>query len=683
MIPHPALAVFAEDGALDEPSMRRLHLLVEFLKRRLDIRQLDQIRKENGIYDLSQPFRTEHNGMIVATALHFACIRGDDLALVRYLVEGRGADVHARCCLGGTPMFWACVEGHLEVVQYLVDERGVDLDGPEAEVGEPHALLQSSSELTQFCDHFTGMTLLEIARECPGRSAVTPFILEKLEVRMQAAEETIYTACKRLAESGELANESSERWSLLMHYRCGSTNLAGLEEARIRSPALDLAIPFETQEGKTLATTLHIACVLDERALVKYLVEARRADVEACCVMGLPAVAWAKAGDREHIYQYLLMWAGDRDDIVSELFRASERGLSCLQNLVDERGINLDTQTAKDGMAAIHVVAKEGSLNAVRHLVQAGASLNLTTEHGRTALHLACLNGRHKIVEYLCADPNVDLSIEDNEGLTAVHIAALNGRVPLHLACAKGHTDVTRLLLERGVDTNVQDNDGWAAIHISAAGGYVDVLQCLVASGADVSLQGARGMTALHVACEHGHLSAVKYLCAGAQADVDSVDDDSNSPLLSAMRFGKFNETRMEIVRYLIEEAEADYLGFLGEGADHRDDRPRIPAFLIARLTNDIDLLRYMTSLNDDEGRTTAHLAALRGHTEVMRDSPLVCAMQSPKFDESRMEIVRYLIEEAGADYLGFMGDSCHQDRRARTPAFLAACLTDNIDLLT
>ena len=54
-------------------------------------------------------------------------------------------------------------------------------------------------------------------------------------------EETIYAVCKHLADGGKLAEESSERWSLLMQYRCGSTNLAGLEEARIRTSAVHMA----------------------------------------------------------------------------------------------------------------------------------------------------------------------------------------------------------------------------------------------------------------------------------------------------------------------------------------------------------------------------------------------------------------------------------------------------------
>ena len=61
------------------------------------------------------------------TPLHCACNSGH-LAVVRYLVEDRGAQVDVRNSNGFTPLHLACNNGHLAVVQYLVEEHGAHVD---------------------------------------------------------------------------------------------------------------------------------------------------------------------------------------------------------------------------------------------------------------------------------------------------------------------------------------------------------------------------------------------------------------------------------------------------------------------------------------------------------------------------------------------------------------------------
>gem|GEM_PF-1314161 len=68
--------------------------------------------------------------------------------------------------------------------------------------------------------------------------------------------------------------------------------------------------------------------------------------------------------------------------------------------------------------------------------------------YDRTQLHIAALWGDVEIVEVLLkrgADPNV----KDD-----------NGQTPLHIAAQEGHVDVVRVLLERGADPRIADNGG-------------------------------------------------------------------------------------------------------------------------------------------------------------------------------------------------------------------------------
>jgi len=77
---------------------------------------------------------------------------------------------------------------------------------------------------------------------------------------------------------------------------------------------------------------------------------------------------------------------------------------------------------------------------------------------------------------------------------------------PLHVAAAKGHVDVARLLLERGADVNAKESVYDATpLHIAALYGHADVARLLLEHGANPSIRDKDGGTPLDVAREEGH----------------------------------------------------------------------------------------------------------------------------------------------------------------------------------
>ena len=65
--------------------------------------------------------------------------------------------------------------------------------------------------------------------------------------------------------------------------------------------------------------------------------------------------------------------------------------------------------------------------------------------------------------------------------LGSVHIDGRDsqGRTALHLAAMRGHTDVARLLLERGADAECVDNDGWTPLRWAVANRCHDLAELL------------------------------------------------------------------------------------------------------------------------------------------------------------------------------------------------------------
>ena len=95
----------------------------------------------------------------------------------------------------------------------------------------------------------------------------------------------------------------------------------------------------------------------------------------------------------------------------------------------------------------------------------------------------------------------------------------LVGNTTLMSASLEGHLEVTKLLIEEGVDVNAQDNEGWTALMYASGAGLKDrkdvnpeVVPLLIKAGADVNAQDNKGYTALKWASREGHTDIVKLL---------------------------------------------------------------------------------------------------------------------------------------------------------------------------
>jgi len=83
---------------------------------------------------------------------------------------------------------------------------------------------------------------------------------------------------------------------------------------------------------------------------------------------------------------------------------------------------------------------------------------------------------------------------------------------PLIVAAAYGHTEVVKLLLERGAHVNTGNEGGETALHYAARHGHTKVMQILLEHGADPKLKGTGCGTPLQWAVRGGQNRSVKTL---------------------------------------------------------------------------------------------------------------------------------------------------------------------------
>ncbi|XP_077988866.1 osteoclast-stimulating factor 1-like [Glandiceps talaboti] len=96
----------------------------------------------------------------------------------------------------------------------------------------------------------------------------------------------------------------------------------------------------------------------------------------------------------------------------------------------------------------LHEAAKRGNLDFMNECITNGVSVNGLDKAGSTPLHWASYGGYIDCMKALLAKPKIQVNVQNKMGDT-----------PLHSAAWKGHREAVSLLLEKGVKTDLKNND--------------------------------------------------------------------------------------------------------------------------------------------------------------------------------------------------------------------------------
>lgn len=279
---------------------------------------------------------------------------------------------------------------------------------------------------------------------------------------------------------------------------------------------------------------------------------------------------------------------------------------------------------------------------------QAGfADINATVEGG-TFLHYAVKAGLTELVQAILASPAFTATNQcDSLGRTALHIAALRddpSTVEVLVRSDSFHAANARLR-------------GRNAFHIAASRGYIGVVKSLLdasdAQFSDASALTVQGLSALHIAAMREHIPVIKELLSHSRFRAsNAVDHASQTALHMAAAAGKPKSVEMLIQRQTSFTAQ-DAKDVEGRTALHlaaRHDHSTVVVLLLKQGTGFTEMFakdhqamtalhvavveRSLTSLRviledwtagsrrwrsrSALGRTAMHLAAMRGHQDVV-----------------------------------------------------------------
>jgi ankyrin repeat protein len=177
-------------------------------------------------------------------------------------------------------------------------------------------------------------------------------------------------------------------------------------------------------------------------------------------------------------------------------------------------GANINGQTESDKPTPLMYAAKNGHISVVRFLLMRGASANVFTSNGQSAIALALQHGHPDTAVVLLehgANPNTR---SDATGLTLLEGAAWHG-----------YTELFNKLLENGANLDLGD---LTALEIAAQLGRVQMVEELLRRGADVNLNPDGQLSALDVAKIEGHTDVIEMLTAAGAAETQA--EEFNSP---------------------------------------------------------------------------------------------------------------------------------------------------------
>ena len=152
--------------------------------------------------------------------------------------------------------------------------------------------------------------------------------------------------------------------------------------------------------------------------------------------------------------------------------------------------VNLDIEDGNDNSnpTALIIAAEQGRLEIVKILVEAGADLDLRPlGTSWPALTLALVLKHPQVAEYLI-QKGARINYDDGFKPT-----------PLHAAVENGYLDLVRLLVEKGANVNVLDNDS-TPLTFALTRKHEDIAIYLVENGADINVKFRGGQSLLPTA---------------------------------------------------------------------------------------------------------------------------------------------------------------------------------------
>ena len=145
--------------------------------------------------------------------------------------------------------------------------------------------------------------------------------------------------------------------------------------------------------------------------------------------------------------------------------------------------------------------AEKGDIEAAKMFISEGININACDKEGQSALMRASLFGHTEMVKLLL-DKGADIKIRSKETQSTALMEAVGGN----------HADVIQLLAQKGADVNERDVLNRTPLHVASMWDFVEVADVLIKLGAKTDALDMNDQTPMMVAEQNGNTKMVEFL---------------------------------------------------------------------------------------------------------------------------------------------------------------------------
>jgi len=330
-----------------------------------------------------------------------------------------------------------------------------------------------------------------------------------------------YEISKLLLDKGATPDAVNSRGRKPIEFAAGNK---GIELLKLFT---DIGQKIETvyPDGTTL---LHWASSSEDTALVSYLIN-KGLNIHAVDSDNATVMHWAAATNDTVMIAYLVKKGVD---ILTPAnggwlpIQTSLRYNSMISfNYLFNHGMDINAKYQR-GNSLLHIVAETGNIDAIKLLIAKGVDVNIKNDFQETPLAMASMDNKVDAMKYLIehgAEINPK-QITDNKGVCNTSYST-----PLHVSAFRSY-DGTKLLIEKGANVNIRNNEGQTPLHNAIWGDSLNIVNYLLDNGANPNLANNEGSTALHLEAGNGNINIVQALLKKG-ANPNALNSNQQTPL--------------------------------------------------------------------------------------------------------------------------------------------------------
>ena len=461
--------------------------------RKGDLPQLKRVLEETQLDVGSEPL-----GSGGETALHVACAYGH-LDIVQYLVNDRGCSVAApnSKAVGATPLEVAWANKHWEVVEFLLKA----IQGKElfAEVGLAPTTVTQLQEVAKYGDEALHQACIH------GYLEVVKFLTcnDYLHLKKRTGHDPT-------AVSFHGTTPLQVAWEN-KHWEVASYLLQAMRKCHGHVPSLSPAVIIQLLEMVAFGEdAFHVACSRADLEVVRYLHESLKCSLTQQNAQGETPLDVARLNGHLHVIHFLLESA----------------------------------KCSAPDMTELHIACMGRDEERVKNLASDISSLRTPDQYGITAVHYAT---------YQPENLNILVSIAKQKNMLSLLVRQDERQnTPLHYAASCGFTRSVKFLISYYESVNMQNSDGDTPLHLSIKSSYCSlgpVREILQHKSCNPSIVNAQNETALHTASQYGKLKPAEFLLLTGKCSQDDIKEAIEVNLLLHQAVAT---NRLELVKTLL-----------------------------------------------------------------------------------------------------------------------------------